>query len=141
MPANGQNGTFKYCSNLKTVIMPPNVISTSSQMFSYCTSLRKVTFHGGFKSVINGTFYRGATNIILDLPSSLTTIGATAHTSNGSGSLIYVLRGNVGTFDGLKDTTRVVKIYVPDEYISNYQTYLSGNANFSKLYPLSEWEG
>lgn len=138
MPAYGQYGAFTNCTALQTVIMPPNLISTAANTFSYCTALKKVIFRNGFKTLANGTFYRGAYNIVLDLPSSLESIASNAQGTNGS--LIYVLRGNVGAFDGLKNTSNVISIYVSDEYLDNYRAYLAGNANLAKLHPLSEWE-
>ena len=139
MPNSGQYGTFSNCTSLQTVILPPKLTSLSTATFTYCTSLKKVVFHEGYKTLVANIFYRGSNNVILDLPASLTTINSNVY--EDTHTLIFVLRGNVGTFDGIKNTSKTAKIYAADEYLTNYQTYLTGNANLSKLYPLSEYDG
>lgn len=111
-----------------------------SECFYSCTGLKKVIFPSNLTYLGYFTFSTTATNVVLILPETLTGMNGSVIRASNAGSLIYVLHGNVGDFAGLKQT-KVVKIYVPDQYLSNYQTYLSGSSNLSKLYPLSEYEG
>ncbi|MBR3467887.1 MAG: leucine-rich repeat protein [Bacteroidales bacterium] len=138
LPYSGQYGVFSYCTALKTLVLPPGITSTPLNLCTYCSSLKKVTFSHGFTTINNRLFYRARSGIILDLPETLTTITNVLSSSNES-TLVLILRGDVGSFDGLISATRVTSIYVLDEYLSNYQTYLAGSSNLSKLKPLSEY--
>ena len=128
-------------TSLKTVVLPLKLTATSSYFFSGNTSLQRVTFPQGFKNFAYFTISRCSSNVICDLPSSLTTIANNAVQSVGGSKVTYLLHSDVGSFDGLKNSSQINYIYVPDEYLSNYQTYLSGNASLSKLKALSEWAG
>ena len=109
-------------------------------LFSYCSSLQKVIFPNGFTSLNQKMFYRARNGIVLDLPQSLTTITNIFANSNDS-TINIILRGPVRTFDGLKSATRLSNIYVKDEYLADYQAYLTGSSNLGKLKPLSEYVG
>lgn len=126
---------------LRTVVLPPKLTATLSYFFSGNTALQRVIFPQGFKNFAYFTISRCSSNVICDLPSSLTTIANNAVQSTGGSKVTYLLHSDVGSFDGLKNSSQINYIYVPDEYLSNYQTYLSGNASLSKLKALSEWAG
>ena len=130
--------TFQGCTNLEFVNMPPNLTSTG-EVFQSISKLKKVTFHEGYKATTYCMFEFVGGNLVLDLPSTLTSMNGMTFRSSPIPKVTFVLRGNVGTFDPIKDTWLVTKIYVPDAYLSNYQTYLSGNGNLSKLAPLSQY--
>jgi hypothetical protein len=130
--------TFQGCTNLEFVNMPPNLTSTG-EVFQSISKLKKVTFHEGYKTTTYCLFEFVGGNLVLDLPSTLTSMNGTTFRSSPIPKVTFVLRGNVGTFDPIKNTGLVTKIYVPDAYLSNYQTYLSGNGNLSKLAPLSQY--
>ena len=115
-------------------------VTSVSQVFYSCTGLKKVIFPSKLTYLGYFTFSIIASNVVIILPETLTGMDGSVIRSSNAGSLIYVLHGNVGNFAGLKQS-KVVKIYVPDQYLSNYQTYLAESTNLSKLYPLSEYEG
>ena len=129
---------FQGCTNLEFVNMPPNLTSTG-EVFQGISKLKKVTFHEGYKTASYCLFEYVGGNLVLDLPSTLTSMNAQTFRASPIPKVTFVMRGNVGTFDPLKNTNLVTKIYVPDAYLSNYQTYLSGNGNLSKLAPLSQY--
>ena len=128
-------------TSLKTVVLPPKLTATINYFFSGNTALQYVTFPQGFKNFAYFTISRCSSNVICDLPASLTTIANNAVQSAGGSKVTYLLHGDVGTFEGLKNSSQINWIYIPDEYLSNYQAYLSGNASLSKLKVLSEWAG
>lgn len=112
-----------------------------SQVFYNTTALKKVILPPRLTTLGYFTFSKIGTNVELICPSTLINMDASVIRTSNSGSLIYMLHSDVKNFAGLKQTSKIVRIYVPDEYLENYQTYLDGNANLSKLYPLSEYEG
>ena len=129
---------------MKYVKMPRNLTSqnapagVSSTIFLDCTALKKVTFYDGFTKTPSNYFTNIASNTVIDLPATMTAMDSKTIRTDRNGTAIYVMRGDVGAFDALKQTSKVSRIYVKDEYFENYQTYLAGNGNLSKLYRLSE---
>lgn len=130
---------FYGCSALNYVNMPPNLLTTA-EVFEHVYALKKITFHEGYKTASYCLFENvSATNVVLDFPSTLRTMNGQMARNGGAFKITFVLRGDVGDFGPIKTTGTTIKIYVPDECLSNYQAYLAGNGNLSKLAPLSEY--
>lgn len=77
-------GAFSECYALAEVVVPESVKVISGQVFYECNSLTKVTFNEGLTSIgvdgldgsLNGVFTRSKLSGFIELPSTLTAIGA-----------------------------------------------------------------
>lgn len=132
-PSRALNGN----TSLKKLIMPPITALSNGYSIASCSALQEVRFQEGLTSTGYFAFNRSGNNMKLYMPTTLTLLHE--YTLSTSGTATYLLHSDVGNFVGLKSNSRIVAIYVPDEYLANYQTYLTGVATLSKLHPMSEW--
>lgn len=130
-PSRALNGN----TTLKIVYMPPITALSASYSIASCSALQAVYFQEGLTSI--GYYAFNRTSSRLYLPTTLTYLQQYAIST--SGTAIYLLHSDVGDFPGLKTNARISAIYVPDEYLTNYQNYLAGQASLGKLHPMSEW--
>ena len=123
------------CSSLVSLTLPKNQTSTGSGFFEGCTALKRVVFGEKFTSFGYATFPGNGgqpSNCTLIFSNSLSNVDGN---SLRGGSAIFVLHSDVGNYPGLK-SSRMLSLYVPDEYYDNYLDY---GINSSKLHKISEW--
>ena len=132
-PSRALNGN----TTLKVLYMPPITALSNNYSIVSCSALQAVYFQEGLTSIGYFAFNRTSSNMRLYLPTTLTYLQQYAIST--SGTAIYLLHSDVGDFPGLKSNARISTIYVPDEYLTNYQNYLAGQASLGKLHPMSEW--
>ena len=77
-PTSIGHGTFQYCSNLTSIVMPDCVTSIGHGTFTYCSSLSSCTIGSGVTSIGNGSFSYCTSLTSIDIPSGVTSIGSQA---------------------------------------------------------------
>jgi len=78
-PANSvPERAFQGKTNLKSVILPSSVTSTSSYAFAFCSGLTLVTLPEGLTSIASGSFHECSSITSFNIPSSVNSIGNSA---------------------------------------------------------------
>ena len=89
---------FQEKTNLKTVILPSSVKSTSNYAFAFCSGLTLVTLPEGLTSIASGTFHECSSITAFNIPSSVNSIGYGAF-YNGRGQ--YIVDADNQTYSSL----------------------------------------
>ena len=121
--ASVEDYTFNNCSALVSIVIPNGVKSLGDYAFQYCYALQNVSLPEGLQSIGKYAFYACGRNFTsINIPSSVTFIGATAfvrtglyeNDNNWDGYLLYLnhcLVGSKHTISGevrIKEGTKVI---------------------------------
>lgn len=129
---------FQGCTALTEATVPKNLTSLPvNAAFKNCSSLRTLYFGEGYTTLAYSSMEQ-CNNLTLILPTTFTTFGNSAFYSGSN----YVLVIKATTPPNIAaGGTRVVKYYVPDDYVDAYKADTNWSSVASKIYPLSQYEG
>ena len=126
IPNNCTVGTFAfgYCYSLRKVVIPSSLTTISNSMFVQCRSMEGYNLPNTVTSIGTSSFAYNQNVKNLTIPASVTSIAASAFNSMGACRYFKFLGSPAtlanATAFGAGNT--LVKILIPYEYISNYQT-------------------
>jgi hypothetical protein len=134
---------FSTCTALSHAKIP-SIITIEASTFSTCRSLSSVVIPNSVVNMLGSAFVSCQAIYSITIPSGVTNIGFSAF--NGCTTARYFnflptnppVIPNVFVFDGIKSST---KIYVPDAYLTNYQTaavWSNSPIPVLYLYPVSQ---
>ena len=115
---------FGFCDNLKKITLPNDLDGISNSAFVQCKSLEEIELPNTILSIGSSAFAYCSTIKYFVIPSSVINILASAFSGTGACRYIKML-GDAPTLanvNAIATTNTYIKIFVPYEYISNYQT-------------------
>lgn len=100
-------GCFRGCKSLESIVIPPLITKIPTCCFLGCTNLSEVEFdsHDSLTTIAEGAF-NGCTNLVMDIPSSVTKIENTAFRGAGLSGCVIDLPNltSIGFFDVFSNT-------------------------------------
>ena len=132
-----------YCRNFE---VPSTVISIAKNCFHDFEGGGKYVFSEGFTTINSAAFHGCYSNVIMEFPSTLSSIagGTTLGGSYNRGIIKIVINRDIppslGKQDSFNNATHLY-IYVPDDYVDTYKSATNWSALAARIHPISEYTG
>ena len=128
------NQAFSYCGSLSSVVIPNSITSIGSLTFYGCSSLTSITIPSSVTFIDNNAFSSCHSLTSITIPSSVTYIGSDIFSGCWSLSKIYFNSSTAPAIESSTFNGCNVNIYVPCEYVSDYQNEMYWNNISSRIY-------
>lgn len=131
---------FMGCTSLTEATVPKKMKSLPvNAAFRNCTSLRKLYFGEGYTTLAYSSMEQ-CNNLALIMPTTFNSMRNYVFYS-GSNYILVIKATTPPTISGTTGLNRLLKAYVPDDYVNDYKSATTWSSLASKIYPLSDYEG
>lgn len=133
------NGCFRSCVNLREVVLPPLKVMNNNVFHD--SGIIRAIIPEGYVTVGNNLCNSAKQCRLIDLPSTVTSIGDSITWNTGNGSVTIICRAAVPpTFGGFGYNAAPAAVYVPDESVDAYKTASNWSSASDVIRPLSQYK-